>query len=104
MGIDIGELTNVITAIFPSHLAQVSIIIDAKILEWTEMATIDGLWQADLCCDDTTKISENITAIMALWRCGQSQQNVRIKGGEQTAITGRRNMVNLIDDDVIEII
>ncbi|MNH04902.1 hypothetical protein D3C79_642090 [compost metagenome] len=44
VGIDIGELSDVITTIFPSHLAQVSIIIDTKILERTEMATIDGLW------------------------------------------------------------
>ena len=70
VGIDIGELSDVITTIFPGHLAQVSIIIDTKILERAEMATIDGLWQSDLRCDDTTKISENIAAIMALWRCG----------------------------------
>ena len=61
--VNIGQCSDVITAIFPSNLAQVGIIIDAKILEWTEMATIDGLWQADFSGDHTTKVSENITCI-----------------------------------------
>ena len=76
VGVDIGEFGDVIAAIFPSDLAQVGIIIDAKILEWTEMATINGLWQTDLCCDHTTKVSENITAILVAIRGIAEQTNL----------------------------
>ena len=80
------------------------VIINAEILERTKVTPINCFGEADLSSDNTAKISQDISSVMALWCSCESQQYRGGKVLDNSAVTTGGDVVYFIDNDIVVII
>ena len=67
------KLSFIITAARPADIGQVNIIGNTEILKRAEQLAFDRLRQSDFRCNAAVEVIQNVSAVHAFRRCGQTQ-------------------------------
>ncbi len=81
----------------PGNLAQVDSIMDPEVEEGHQAVLVNGIPEAQLCCDVATEPVQDVQAIAQLGRGGHSQEFDRADVTQQRVVRVRGRMVELID-------